>query len=150
MPKGVYNHKNNYILTPKRLEHIKAVGFKKGHKDFVSDNGRKQQAVKMKGENNPKWIIDRGLVKQQDKRISPIYKQWRYQIFKRDRHICKINNEDCSGALEAHHILSWKDYPELRYEINNGITLCHYHHPKTRDGEIKLIQTFQGLVMQVN
>ena len=37
----------------------------------------------------------------------------------------------------------------LRYSINNGITLCHFHHPRKWEDEIKLVQTFQGLVMQV-
>lgn len=31
------------------------------------------------------------------------------------------------GKVVAHHILPWKDYIELRHEVNNGITLCHYH-----------------------
>ena len=28
--------------------------------------------------------------------------------------------------------------------------LCHAHHPRKWEDEIKLTQTFQGLVMQVN
>jgi hypothetical protein len=78
------------------------------------------------------------------------YREWRTKVFTRDNFKCKINNCDCKGQLEAHHILSWRDYPELRYDINNGITLCHFHHPRGRNNEIKLIQTFNGLVMQTN
>lgn len=58
----------------------------------------------------------------------------------------KIN---CKGRLEAHHILSWKDYPELRYDINNGITLCHAHHPRKRDEEAELSPYFQSLVAEM-
>jgi len=49
------------------------------------------------------------------------------------------------GYKVAHHILPWRDYPEERYNINNGITLCQYHHPRKREDEQMLIPTLQGL-----
>jgi len=60
----------------------------------------------------------------------------------RDGWKCKIANADCDGKIEAHHILSWRDYPELRYQPNNGITLCHAHHPRKRVDEAKLLPYF--------
>lgn len=62
----------------------------------------------------------------------------------------RIYNIDCSGQIEAHHILGWKSYPELRYETNNGITLCHAHHPRKREDEAKLSPYFQKLVAETN
>lgn len=59
---------------------------------------------------------------------------------------CRIINNDCKGRLEAHHILNWKDYSELRYDINNGITLCHAHHPRGRANEKRLSPYFMELV----
>jgi hypothetical protein len=78
------------------------------------------------------------------------YDYWRSEVYKRDGFKCKIADENCKGKIEAHHILGWEEYPELRLNINNGITVCHYHHPRKKGDEIKLIQTFTGLVMQKN
>lgn len=77
------------------------------------------------------------------------YKQWVMSVRNRDGWKCKIANGDCSGRLETHHILGWKSHPELRYKINNGITLCHLHHPKKRIDESKLTPYFQSLVGEV-
>ena len=46
--------------------------------------------------------------------------------------------------------ISWQDFPEMRYQINNGITLCHFHHPKTRKEEKRLIPALLGLVSVSN
>ena len=78
--------------------------------------------------------------------FNPNYVLWRTTVFKRDNYKCKIGDDNCKGQLEAHHILPWRDFVELRYNINNGITLCHFHHPRARKEEKRLIPTFQELV----
>lgn len=101
----------------------------------------------LRGENNPCWIKDRTKIKIGDRQFNdPLQKQWSMGVKKRDRWKCIINNKDCKGKVVAHHILSWKDYPELRYNLNNGITLCLAHHPRKRAEEKRLIPFFQGLV----
>jgi len=100
----------------------------------------------MTGDKHPKWIFDRSLIKRQTERNNPEYKQWRLNVWLKDNFRCRINNKDCSGKIIAHHILSWSQFPELRYNINNGITLCHAHHPRRRAEEKRLIPFFQGLV----
>ena len=84
--------------------------------------------------------------KKKDERNDPLYKRWRRKVQKRDKAICRLQNENCMGYKVVHHILPWRDYPEERYNINNGITLCQYHHPKKREDERRLILTFQELV----
>ena len=116
--------------------------------------GRKQpQSVidkrisKIMGKNHPKWIKDRSQIKARLKgRRCHVHKQWSTSVKERDNYICKINNNLCCGKLYSHHILSFKEYPELRYDINNGITLCHYHHPIKRIDEVKHENYFKKLI----
>ena len=77
-------------------------------------------------ENHPRWKPDRSSLKDDSKeRGGQFHREWSKNIKNRDKWKCRINNKDCIGRLEAHHILSWKDHPELKYDINNGIALCH-------------------------
>jgi len=80
--------------------------------------GRKRPEIS--GKNHFKWSggYSRGYILDND---------WRKRVFERDGFMCQ--NCGDTGYLEAHHIKSWKDYPELRSNLNNGITLClncHY------------------------
>jgi hypothetical protein len=103
-----------------------------------------------KGEKHWHWKKDRSeLVKRQERNDSA-YFAWRREVWARDNFKCKIANEDCGGRLEAHHILGWSSHPELRYQINNGITLCHAHHPRKRDDEIKMVPIFKTIIEKNN
>lgn len=79
-------------------------------------------------------------------RRSSAYGSWRREVYKRDNYKCRINDCNCNGRIIAHHILSYTKYPELRYNINNGITLCQFHHPLKRIEEQRLIPFFQSMV----
>jgi hypothetical protein len=98
------------------------------------------------GPNHPMWIADRSKLAPKQDRNDSRYKAWRKEVWLRDNFKCKIANPDCAGRIEAHHILGWTPYPELRYEPNNGITLCHFHHPRKRSEEVRLSPYFQSLV----
>jgi hypothetical protein len=111
-----------------------------------SKETRKKQSISHTGNKNYNWIEDRTKIKKQEDRNNPNDKQWKYSVYKRDNFKCRINNQDCKGKIEAHHILSWSNFPELRYEINNGISLCHFHHPRKRNDEIKFAPIFKELV----
>lgn len=102
------------------------------------------------GSKNHKWIEDRSKLINQDERNSYKYLEWSKSVRMRDNYKCRIDNPDCCGRIEVHHILSWRDHPELHYKLNNGITLCHFHHPRVREEEKRLIPEFQKLVSVSN
>ena len=78
------------------------------------------------GINAPNW--KGGISKEIDLiRHSQIGITWRKEIFKRDNYTC----QKCGvrgDYLEAHHIKEFARYPELRFETDNGITLCYDCH----------------------
>ena len=53
-------------------------------------------------------------------------KDWKNQVFLRDNWTCT----ECGQHryVQVHHIKSWKEYPELRFVVSNGTTLCPKHH----------------------
>lgn len=57
-------------------------------------------------------------------------REWRIKVFKRDDYTC----QGCGirgGRLQAHHIKPYREYPELRHDIDNGQTLCIDCHKQT-------------------
>ncbi len=99
----------------------------------------------MVGENATVWKGGIENHKREDKRNDPAYQKWVILVKRRDKE-CRLKNKNCFGYKIVHHILSWREYSELRYKINNGITLCQAHHPLRRAEEKRLISKFQGLV----
>lgn len=73
-------------------------------------------------------------------RTSRETKIWRKSVFERDNYICQ-NCKKKNCYLEAHHIKSFAYYPKLRFDINNGLTLCKDCHNKTKVRYSKLKNT---------
>jgi len=69
-------------------------------------------------------------------RESKEYKKWRNEVFKRDEYICKMCYNK-KRYVEAHHIKKFSEYPELRFDVDNGITLCRKCHNETKHHEKK-------------
>jgi hypothetical protein len=108
---------------------------------------KKMSLVKLK-EGSYQYKKDRTKLKKSDKKhLDCEYRDFMFGVKNRDNWKCKINNKECKGRLEAHHILNWIDYPDLRYDINNGITLCQFHHPRGRIKEKLMISEFQNLLL---
>lgn len=80
------------------------------------------------GLNN--FYIDGRTPKNTKIRHSLEYKLWRESVFKRDNYTC-VWCEKHGGNLEADHIKPFALFPELRFAIDNGRTLCVECHRKT-------------------
>jgi 5-methylcytosine-specific restriction endonuclease McrA len=60
-------------------------------------------------------------------RTSLKYDKWRKAIFERDNFTCQVCGQH-GGDLQVHHINNFAEFSELRFAINNGITLCKKCH----------------------
>ena len=80
---------------------------------------------------------DGKLAERRDQRFSQEYKRWRYDVFLRDQFTCQQCGDDRGGNLHAHHIKSFADYPELQFEVSNGLTLCTTCHKALHSKEQK-------------
>jgi len=82
--------------------------------------------------SNSEYSVYDDLTKYIPGRGSVEYDTWKECVMDRDNYMCI-----CCGSNvgpEVHHILSFNDYPLLRYETTNGITLCHNHHSNAIKG----------------
>lgn len=119
--------KNKISLTRKQL-------FQKGL--LVSPNKGKspsiqtrlKQSLAKRGDKSPTW---KGGISKINHiiRESLEYRLWREAVFKRDNWSCVWCGH--KGNVHADHIKRFADYPELRFAIDNGRTLCVPCHRTT-------------------
>lgn len=122
--------------------------------NFCSDKCLKtSQRISRKGKNNPHW---KDGISPENVRIraSIECRLWRETVFARDNWTCqgenhppnlpRRNGEGKKVYLEAHHIKSFAKYPELRFAIDNGLTLCRDCHILTRKKKCKSCNSKKG------
>lgn len=91
-----------------------------------SDEYRRKKSEMQSGANSHFW---KGGLTEKNRAIrgGVDYTLWREEVFKRDNWTC----QDCKkrgGLLHAHHIKSFCEHPELRFVVENGVTLCRKCH----------------------
>lgn len=80
-----------------------------------------------KGDKNPNYdpnIPDEDRFLKRN--LDPLNREWIKSVKKRDGYTCQITNK--KGKVCAHHIQSWNTNQNLRYDVNNGITILNSLH----------------------
>jgi len=90
---------------------------------------KKCQGIASRGENNPSWKPPEECYggEAMQARNSMEYKAWRLSVWVRDKTKCQI----CGirkDPMVAHHLDGFNLFPEKRFDVSNGITLCDFHH----------------------
>ena len=113
-------------------------GFVKGN--IISKKNKEITSKRMKGNKIGKkfesgekhWNWKKGITPINTKiRMSTEYKLWRKAVFERDNYTCIWCGNKQGKNLEADHIKPFSLFPELRFAIDNGRTLCIECHRKT-------------------
>lgn len=137
MPIGIYKrteeHKKKISLSNRGKK--RSIQFKEGArirklgKKLSEETKRKISQSCNKGIKHWKW---RGGITPENSMIrhSIEYRLWRVAVFQRDNYTC-IWCGQRGKELHADHIKRFSDYPELRFAIDNGRTLCEKCHETT-------------------
>lgn len=82
---------------------------------------------KISGENSPHYkphlTEEHRKIGRNDEKL----REWRKKVFERDDYTCYKCNVR-GGELNAHHLNAYNVFPELRYTVSNGVTLCQPCH----------------------
>lgn len=155
MPRGVYPRppewkkrrseatkgKNNPFYGKKHTEETKKKMSlsRKGQKRVFTDEWRKNLSIAARGKPKP-WCTGpnssswKGGITPLNVKIrrSIPYMKWIRSVFQRDNYACQKcgvrSGQGKAVHLQAHHIKSFADYPELRFDLDNGLTLCYECH----------------------
>lgn len=102
----------------------------------------------LSGENNWKWISDRTKLKNYGTnkiRCSSRAMKWRKEIFERDDYTCQLCGQ-YGGTLNGHHIKPFCKYPDMVFDLENGITLCYDCHKEVTWGDNNYENLFDMMV----
>mgnify|MGYP001566087943 CR=1 FL=1 len=107
----------------------------------LEKRSRPPQNTHLVGPAHPNWRGGHSPARAYDYRTLE-YRAWRTAVLSRDDWTC----QDChcrGGKLHAHHLQPWGPHPELRYVVENGVTLCPPCH-KTRHRGVPRPVTVDG------
>lgn len=139
----------------KKCQNESLIGRRKGEKNFnwrggqpkcrlcqkiISYKTKNQLCIKCwgklhKGKNASGWIDGRTPINELIRKSSE-YKEWRKKVLERDNWTCQIcgyyrNKKRERRDLNVDHIKPFAFFIELRFDIDNGRTLCKDCHLKT-------------------
>lgn len=123
-------------LSEETKDKLRAINLGKKLSKETKQKITKSLVGKFSGDKHPNW---KGGITPENKRIrhSLEYKLWRTAVFERDSYACiwcgAKNGDGVAVYLEADHIKAFAYFPELRFAIDNGRTLCKPCHKTTQN-----------------
>ncbi len=115
------------LMTPERKAKISATLILQRSTPEARAKHSQLMIGKMAGSKHWNWKGGKSSINQRE-RNSPEYKVWRDSVFVRDGWKCSMCPNPEGLKLVAHHIKSWAEFPLLRFEVDNGITICACCH----------------------
>ena len=93
----------------------------------------KFQTIHHRGENSGNWKGGKSLINDRA-RMRHDLELWSRAVLKRDNYTCRCGKK--GRGLQAHHIKPFIDFPELRLDVSNGVTLCLDCHEREHGHKI--------------
>ena len=88
--------------------------------------------MSQKARKNEKSNFWKGGATKENKKLrsSARFRRWRDAVYKRDDYTCVFCGKR-GGRLNPDHIKKFADFPDLRFNVDNGRTLCEKCHKGT-------------------
>ena len=114
-------------IEKNRQTHLGQIPWNKGKKSVQISVFKGKKRPNRSGQNHPNW--KNGITSLNNKiRTSLEYKLWRKSVFERDNYQCLWGGKEHGNNLQADHIKPFSLFPDLRFAIDNGRTLCKSCH----------------------
>ena len=110
---------------------LKDKGIKPSFKGYNHSEETKKKISELQigkhcGEKSPSW--KGGITPINTKiRTSLEYKKWHRSVLMKDKFTCQKTKKK-GGKLTAHHIQNFSHFPEIRFDVTNGITFSEDSH----------------------
>jgi len=113
-----------------KIKEYRKKKYRKGErKEEMKEYGKKYRQSKHGKEVRKKYLEQNpGKYRYED----PEYIEWSWQVKNKSNFTCQVCDK-LGGALNSHHLNGWKNFPNERYNIENGVCLCKECHKRYHD-----------------
>ncbi len=110
-----------------------------------TDEYRAKLSQSRKGTQNPNWQGGLSLIRSRYRRDFR-HIIWKRKVLERDEHeCCECQDVSNISKLEAHHLREYALYVDQRYDVENGVTLCHNCHRDVHKNEVIIRQVLKQM-----